>query len=156
MTLIMGIDPGPEKSGYVFYSNIGGIVRSEITENIYVKDFIRARSEDVIVAIETMVSSYGSVVGKETLESVYQAGIFHECAAAGGKVVVTCPRQSIKTHVTGSPRANDSMVRQALIDRFGVKGTKKNPGPTFGIKSHAWAALAVVAYVLDLRTCGNG
>jgi hypothetical protein len=40
-------------------------------------------------------------------------------------------------------------VRQALIDRLGLQGTKKAPGPTYGIKSHEWAALAVAVYGWD-------
>lgn len=39
----------------------------------------------------------------------------------------------------------DRLVRAALIERLGPKGTKENPGPTYHIhgNSHGWAALAV-------------
>jgi hypothetical protein len=36
-----------------------------------------------------------------------------------------------------------------LIDKLGVVGTKKNPGPLFGMKSHAWAALGVAVTALE-------
>jgi hypothetical protein len=42
-------------------------------------------------------------------------------------------------------------VRQALIDRLGPQGTKKNPGPTYGMRSHLWAALAVGVYAWDVK-----
>jgi hypothetical protein len=42
-------------------------------------------------------------------------------------------------------------VRQALIDRLGPQGTKKNPGPTYGMRSHLWAALAVAVYAGDVK-----
>ena len=40
-------------------------------------------------------------------------------------------------------RAKDSNIRQALIDRFGVVGTKKNPGWFYGVSKDVWAAIAV-------------
>jgi hypothetical protein len=43
-------------------------------------------------------------------------------------------------------RAKDANIRQALIDKIGPQGTKAQPGPTYGIKSHSWAALAVAVY----------
>ena len=48
-------------------------------------------------------------------------------------------------------RAKDGNVRQALIDLIGEQGTKKNKGPTYGISSHSWAALAVAVYTANNR-----
>ena len=42
-------------------------------------------------------------------------------------------------------------IRQALIDRFGPQGSKKNPGPTFGFGGDTWAALAVGATYIDTK-----
>ncbi len=49
--------------------------------------------------------------------------------------------------VTGKGN-RDSLVRQRLIeihggDRASAVGTKKQPGPLYGVSSHAWQALAV-------------
>ena len=49
--------------------------------------------------------------------------------------------------VTGKGN-RDSLVRQRLIEMFGgdrktAQGTKKEPGPLYGVASHAWQALAV-------------
>ena len=52
-------------------------------------------------------------------------------------------RQDVKLHLCKSNKAKDGNIRQALIDKLGPQGTKKYPGPTYGIKSHAWAALGV-------------
>jgi hypothetical protein len=46
-------------------------------------------------------------------------------------------------------RAKDQNIRQALIDRLGPPGTKKNPGPTYGVTSHMWSALAVAVTAHD-------
>ncbi len=42
-------------------------------------------------------------------------------------------------------------MREALIHRFGEQGSKKAPGPTYGIASHVWAALAVAVTYSDLH-----
>jgi hypothetical protein len=68
-------------------------------------------------------------------------------------------RRDVKLHLCDSPRAKDGNVRQALLDRLGPQGTKKAPGPTYGVKSHEWAALAVAVYGWDMtfgRTTNNG
>jgi hypothetical protein len=52
-------------------------------------------------------------------------------------------RRDVKLHVCGSPKAKDPNIRQALIDLLGPAGTKRAPGPTYGVRSHAWAALGV-------------
>jgi len=40
-------------------------------------------------------------------------------------------------------------VNQVLRDRFGEKGTKKNPGKLFGVHDHIWSALALAVYSAD-------
>jgi hypothetical protein len=52
-------------------------------------------------------------------------------------------RKDVKLLLCGSPRAKDANIRQALLDLLGPQGTKAKPGPTYGVKSHAWAALGV-------------
>jgi len=58
-------------------------------------------------------------------------------------------RSKIKLHLCGTSRAKDPNVRRVLIDKIGVPGTRKNPGPTFGVTSHAWAALACAVTALE-------
>ena len=53
----------------------------------------------------------------------------------------------VKSHLCHSAKANDSNIRQALIDRWGgdqvAIGRKKAPGPLYGFSGDMWAALAV-------------
>jgi len=63
-------------------------------------------------------------------------------------------RKTVAAHLCNTSRANDSNIRQALIDRFGpgrekAIGTKKNPGPLYGIKKDLWSALAVAVTYAD-------
>ena len=59
------------------------------------------------------------------------------------------PRKDVKRHLCGNTTTNDKYVRQALIDRFGEPGTKKNPGRLYGVSGHIWAALAVAITAAD-------
>jgi hypothetical protein len=52
-------------------------------------------------------------------------------------------RKAIKSHLCSTTQAKDKDIRAALIDRLGEPGTKKNPGPTYGISGDCWAALSV-------------
>jgi hypothetical protein len=47
-------------------------------------------------------------------------------------------------------KAKDSNIRQALIDRFGEVGIKKNPGWFYGFKKDIWQAYAVGITYHDL------
>jgi hypothetical protein len=60
-------------------------------------------------------------------------------------------RRDVKLHLCGNPRAKDSNIRQAIIDRYPATGggkvpqigTTKEQGPLFGFSKDRWAALGV-------------
>jgi hypothetical protein len=90
-------------------------------------------------------------VGAEVFETALWIGKFmHAWQRNSGKVELVY-RQNIKLHFCHSARANDSNVRQALIDRFGKPGVKKNPGKLYGIHKDMWSALAIAIYFLDTK-----
>ena len=97
--------------------------------------------QDVHVVVE-MVASYGMPVGKEVFETCVWIGRFMQVWHDPDAVRLIY-RRDVKLHLCGSARAKDGNIRQALIDKLGPQGTKKAPGPTYGVKSHAWAALAL-------------
>ncbi len=99
------------------------------------------------MAIE-MMEGYGMRVGKEVFRTCIWTGRFIQ-AALGEYIAMTVSevlRSDIKIHLCGTKRADDSAVRQALIDKYGPKGTKEAPGPLHGITGHCWSALAVADY----------
>jgi Holliday junction resolvasome RuvABC endonuclease subunit len=145
MTLL-SIDPGTEQSGWVVLDNDNRIVSSGVNLNT---DVLTAVREYEDVAIE-MIASYGMPVGREVFETCVWIGRYIEAASVPDDVV-RVTRNEVKNHLCGSSKAKDPNVRQALIDLFGPPGKKSAPGPTFGVTSHAWAALGVAATALKLE-----
>jgi len=99
------------------------------------------------------IRSYGMAVGAEVFDTCVWTGRFIQ--AWGGPHTMV-PRIDVKMHLCKSPRAKDTNVRQALIDRFGpgkdkAIGTKKNPGPLYGFKRDMWAALGVAVTYWDTK-----
>jgi hypothetical protein len=151
MSVIWAIDPGTVQSGFCIYER--GIVFSsgvkdneELVLEILGGSYNKARTSHM--AIE-MVASYGMAVGKETFRTVWWAGRFAQAwlGQADADRLLEVYRAEVKTEICKSQKANDSNIRQAIIDRYGGKdaaiGKKATPGPLYGVKSHAWAALAV-------------
>ena len=64
-------------------------------------------------------------------------------------------RKDEKINLCGNMKAKDSNIRQALIDRFGVVGTKKNPGWFYGVSKDVWQAIAVGVTYYDMYMKGE-
>ena len=149
--MILAIDPGNEQSGFVLFED-GRIVESGILANLEMLREIGRTSvahPRVAIAIE-MVASYGMPVGADIFETCVWIGRFVEHAAGRGIDARLIYRRDVKMHLCASPRAKDGNIRQALIDKLGAPGTKKAPGVTYGVKSHAWAALAIAVTATEL------
>lgn len=138
--VIFAIDPGTKESGWCVLSG-HRVAGSGVVENGDLLE--RVKSLDWIdeLAIE-MIASYGMPVGAEVFETCVWIGRFQQAWSLPGATRLVY-RRDVKLHLCGTPRAKDANVRQALIDLIGPQGTKKQPGPTYGVKSHAWAALGV-------------
>jgi len=158
---ILAIDPGYERSAMVIYDTAQG---KPIWSNIWDND-------DVVVnmlpdagtaekpldrLVVEMVASYGMAVGKEVFETVYWIGRF--CQAwpryKGEHTVCRIYRKDVKMNLCHSMKATDANIRAALLDRFGpgkekAVGTKKVPGPLYGIRKDLWSALAVAVTYVD-------
>jgi hypothetical protein len=143
MSIYIGVDPGPEEHGVVWYdSHAKRVIRSEnaITTNLVplLFDF------DGIVAIE-WIESYGMAVGKSVFETCLEIGRLVDAP----RQLRMIPRRLVKLHLCGTMRAKDPNVRQALIDKLGAVGTKKSPGPLHGVSGHLWSALAIAVYAAE-------
>lgn len=144
MTRILAIDPGTAESGWCLFAD-GRVVESGVCGNQEM--LTRVYMDDADELAVEMIASYGMAVGKEVFETCVWIGRFVEawdrrCNRLTERHRLIY-RKDVKLHLCGSPRAKDANIRQALIDLLGPQGTKKQPGPTYGVRSHAWAALAV-------------
>jgi hypothetical protein len=147
--VILAIDPGTEQSGYVILGSEGQVIEAGVLPNGDMKKLVYSRSAvdpECTLAIE-MIASYGMPVGREVFETCVFIGTLIEAWGSGYVLVY---RKDVKLHLCGTCRAKDANVRQALLDLYGGSeaiGNKKNPGPLYRVKSHAWAALGVADYV---------
>jgi hypothetical protein len=144
---VLAIDPGTDQSAYVNWDcadkkilDHSILPNQELLDRLHHNDWPFWLNH---LAIE-MIASYGMPVGREVFETCLWIGRFIQ--ASGSPNPGLYYRKDVKLHLCGSPKAKDANIRQALIDLVGPQGTKKAPGPTYGIKSHSWAALAVAVY----------
>lgn len=146
---ILALDPGPVQTGWAYLVD-GKIEACGKEENNRMLSAIVAdrtlRVEQTVV-IE-MIASYGMPVGVEVFETCVWIGRFKQ-AHSDPDAVRFMYRKDVKMHLCGATKAKDGNIRQALIDRFGKPGTKKNPGGTYGISGDMWAALAVAVTAHD-------
>lgn len=150
MSVVFSIDPGPLQSGWVAFDGgkvlASGVDRNEDLRGLLIDGPYRDAG---VLAIE-MIASYGMAVGASVFETCRWVGRFEELWACNGRRVRLVYRKDVKMHLCGSPRAKDANIRQALIDKVGPPGLKASPGPTYGVKSHAWAALAVAVTAMEM------
>lgn len=145
---ILALDPGPNETGFVLIWREGGIISKGVKPNDFILNLIDSTDQsETMIAVET-ISSYGKMVGNDIFDTCIWVGRFIQ-SANYPEEVSKVSRRDVKLHICGTTRAKDKDIRAALIERCGEPGTKKNPGPTHGIASHAWAALAVALTVKD-------
>ena len=164
--IILAIDPGPERSGWVCYDrNSKELLAKGLFENYELLSLVRRADKSTHCAIEMIASSsYGMAVGASVFATCRWVKRFEEAWEPGPprgddayrRLAALVYRRDVKMHLCGSPRAKDANVRQALMDRYGSTrqkaiGTKKNPGPLYGVKKDIWAALGVAITYAETR-----
>lgn len=166
--IIIGIDPGPKMSAVAkIDTKSNPILLTAITQDSlsghrwgnekikrYLVQLLAYTFDRIIIACETF-DCYGMPIGNDGFNTLMWIGEFR-CLAKHWttKFVELKASTDVKIHICGSKKAKKGNVAQALRDRFGGKGTVKNPGPTFGFASHCWCALAVAVTAWD-KFCGG-
>jgi len=145
----LAIDPGSKESGWCAYFPCAkqvtacGIDHNERMLCILWEDAFR--NSPVVCE---WVTHYGFKVGSTTFDTCRWVGRFEQSLAI--------PRWEVKRHWCGRPAAADQNVRAAVVERFGgttkaAKGTKKKPGPLYGVKSHIWQAVALAVCYAETK-----
>ncbi len=147
---VHGIDPGTYESAVVSWDGRKVLYSGILKNPLLIRMLRNSNLVGCVVAIEA-IASYGMAVGKETFETAEWCGAFREAAEHNKGTVRRVYRREVKIHLCGTMKAKDANVAQALRDKFGEVGTKKNPGPLYGIASHLWSALAVADYALTSK-----
>lgn len=155
---ILAIDPGPTFSAYAVFEDGEFITAAKVTSEEMLEIVINGlvveyeRLHFNHIAIE-MIASFGMAVGQEVFETCVWIGRFIEAFDARCTRLL---RKEIVLHLCNSPRAGDSNIRQAIIDRFGGKdvaiGRKKAPGPLYGVSGDMWSAIAVGLTYLETKS----
>lgn len=152
---VLAVDPGSEQSAWMLYDGSRAISFG-IQDNYTLLE--RLRDGDLHgestpydpLAIE-MIASYGMPVGREVFETCVWIGRFIQAWSGPHELIY---RREVKLHLCGQARAKDPNIRAALIDRFGpgrekAVGTKRSPGPLYGVAADVWSALAVAVTYSD-------
>lgn len=144
--MILAIDPGNIESAYCLIEEetYKPIEFGKIDNTLLLIKLGELNYDKLIIE---MIASYGMPVGASVFETCVWIGRFIQKRK--------CPdfeyiyRKEEKMNLCYSMKAKDSNIRQALIDRFGEVGTKKNQGFFYGFKKDIWSAFAVGVTYLD-------
>ena len=152
--MIVAIDPGDVQSAWVLYdeNNKKPIEYAKEENSIVREKLCELREKTDKLAIE-MIASYGMPVGKTIFETCVWIGRYWE--VWGGEIYLVY-RKDVKMHLCRTMRAKDSNIRQAIIDRYGgdrkrAIGTKKEPGPLYGMSADMWAAFGVALTLAETK-----
>jgi len=156
MKNIIAIDPGNIESAYVVLNDSKIIEKGKVLNGdlLFMIKNSRLRSKDPYDELHIeMVASYGMPVGKEVFDTCVFIGrlmqAWDDQVQPSGCHATQVFRKEIKMHHCGSMRAKDGNIIQALKDKYGDKGTKKNPGYFFGMSADVWQAFALASYVME-------
>ncbi len=149
--IVLAIDPGDKVSALVWYDVVTARVLDKmIIGNDEAAEILTRADVGAEHLVIEMAESFGAKVWGQVFETVFWTGRFVQ---AWARPFTRVTRREVKKQVAGEHRANDSQIRNALIDRWGGKdvaiGNKKAPGPLFGVTADCWQALAAAVTYAD-------
>lgn len=178
MRYLLSIDPGPEKCGaVVIHEESKEVLYAGEPSVLDVMTWVRTRavrSPGVCIGINNVVCedivSMGLAVGKSVFSTCKVIGRIQEACHSWGHVVNLVSRKDVKIVLAGGStyKDPDTGARRSIGDtaisnivksrypetgggKHPVVGTKKEPGPLYAVKGHAWQALAVALVYCEIR-----
>lgn len=150
--MILGIDPGTTESAFAVVGQDYALHHADKVPNERLVAWLKGVPAEH-VAIESL-HCYGMPVGREVFETAYLIGRLVQVCKDRGIPVTLYPRPEYARRICGVGKVTDSVLRQALLLRF---GDDRKGGPLHCLKgaSDKRSAFAVAAYHLDV-TGGPG
>ena len=145
---LLAIDPGDKQSAFVVFDGRKILDKGKVPNG----DLLNWALPPVDHLAIEMIASYGMPVGQTVFETCVWIGRFIQQYKELHHLKHTLVyRHEVKVCLCHSVKAKDGNIRQALIDMFPATGagaipqlgTKKTPGPLYGISADMWAALGV-------------
>jgi hypothetical protein len=150
MKRVIGIDPANVASAYCVFEN-GKPVKFDKIPNEEFFALIKENyvEHETVIFIED-IQSMGMAVGQSVFDTCKYIGRLQLLCEQNRMEYQMVKRTEIKLHHCNTTRAKDTNIRAALIERFGGKGTKKEPGFFFGIAGNdVWSATAIAIFGSD-------
>ena len=154
--ILVALDPGPVTSGLVVYDTDAQRVIRSHAELVW-PDVRRLLSDHLLsgagVVCERTQAGPPSTDVVRTTEMVGR--VMEWCDSTRTPLELLYRREVLAGLGVSARGPKDALVRSALIDLHGTSralavGTRRAPGPLYGVTSHAWAALAL-AVTINLR-----
>lgn len=164
-TIFLGLDTGSEKSSIVAYAidrpgprllalpeNSGCVVMvREQVPNEELIDLMAAIVPAGHLGVEVSTARGAPMYGQHVSNFRWQ-GRFLQRWIDLGRTAEEVPVEVARHHLTGKRAPKDPQIRAALLDAHGkttrdAMGTRVAPGPLYGVKGHAWDALAVAWFL---------
>ena len=157
---LLSIDPGPTTCGVVVLDCDADILpRLRWSDPAILIDHViaavRQSQYPVDVVVCEWLTSYGAAVGASVLDTARVVGRIEQAARDQGATFRLLTRPEVGLELCQSRRAKKSQTAEAIRSMYreaglaigGGKrptvGTKNARGPLYGVKGHAWDALAV-------------
>ena len=149
---ILAIDPGTTHSAWCILKSGDVVSAFGKEDNKWLLEGLRRTLygwHTVDHVVIEMMSSYGKPVGNEVFETLVWIGRFMEATTRSYIPCHRITRRETKNYICkGRRKRNDATVRACLLERYGAGGvnaigTKKLPGPLYGVTGDVWSAIAV-------------
>lgn len=158
MSKLLAIDPGNVYTGYVIMDENYKPLQHGKVLNEDMLNIIRVYSVLNKNVVIEMVASYMMNVGRTVFDTCIFIGKIEQLCEQEGLSYTTIERRYVKLNLTGKVTATDSIISDALVNRFSYenprnhgKGTKKEPGFFYGFAKDVWAAYALGVTQLDIN-----
>ena len=147
---VLCIDPGTTHSGVVVFDGLDIIFKNTEFENEQLIAWLaRNHPYQTSHMVIEGIASYGMAVGQTTFDTCIWIGRFQQEYGINATTIIY--RKSVKMFLCNSMRAKDANIRRRVLDIFPATGggktpeigTKGQPGPLYGVTSHAISALAL-------------